>query len=131
MLVQKEFDDSFNLSKVRLEQIRWGLTVLQKHKVKNNSTFKSKTHIQHVDLITLLIPFICLLFVTMTICMVNIFKTSFLPSIRPGPDSAEPMHGFNPNIKITEPSSSVAPWEDSTARDVNHTQLMYLSPQQM
>ena len=119
-----------DFSKVKLKQKKQKADNFQKLKVGNISSSKKSTSIHRLDFLTIIIPFICLFFVTMLICMVKMFKTSFLSSPRPGRDFARPMHALTPNIHIIEPSSYVAPWEDITAQDIVHTNIVYLTPKQ-
>ena len=65
-----------------------------------------KSNINQVDFVTIVIPFVCLISVTMLICGVSMLRSSsIIPSSpRPAP--------YTPNIKITEPSSIAAPGQD-------------------
>ena len=68
---------------------------------KNNSKAK-KSRLHHADFITIIIPFACLLSLTLLICGVSLFRSS---SIMPASPSHP--HLLAPNIRITEPSSIV------------------------
>jgi hypothetical protein len=120
----------FDLSKVKLKQRKRKADDFSKHKVRNISSSTKRSGIHRLDFLTIIIPFICLFFVTMLISAVNMFKTSLLSSPRPGPDYSKHMQALTPNIHIIEPSSSVAPWEDISGQDIGHTNFDYLTPEQ-
>ena len=109
------------LSKVKFKQRKRKADNFSKLKTSNISSSTKRSGIQRLDFLTIIIPFICLFFVTMLICAVNMCKTSLLSS---------PRHTLAPNIHTIEPSSSVAPWEDFTGQHIGHTNFVYLTPEQ-
>ena len=114
-LVQSEF----YLSKTMLRKSTQYMNNVQKLKVNKTSSSKRKTGLQHLDFITIIIPFFSIFFVIMLISMVNLCKTSR----RAGSDSNKHCHLFTPDIQITEPSSASGLWEEIT-----DTHVGYLSP---
>ena len=118
----------FDFSKVKLKPRK--INSEDFHKTKVNKISKSSikgTRIHRLDFLTLIIPFLCLFFVTMLICGVNMFKTLlFSPSS--GADYDKHSHALTPNIQIIEPSSSVAPRNNYVGLDIRDTEFIYLTP---
>ena len=87
--------------------------------------------IHRLDFLTLTIPFLCLLLVTVIIFLVNMFKTSLLssPSSGPGYRYSKSKHALTPDIHIIEPTNSVAAKEVAgDEQDVEETEFIYLTP---
>ena len=90
--------------------------------------------VHRFDFLTLTIPFLCLLSVTVIIFLVNMFKTSLLssPSSGPGYRYSKSKYALNPHIHIIEPTNSTAAREitadDYDGQDVSDKEFIYLTP---
>ena len=60
--------------------------------------------VHHLDLLTLLIPFLCLFCLSVAIIMLNLFKTS----ISTISSHSRPAYRYTPGINIIEPTRSAA-----------------------
>ena len=122
----------FQFSKVKLNIKNWNSTdhyeKVVPSKVKDiPAPTISKTSIPDLDLLTLTIPFICLFLVAITICLLNILKTSFLSSTRTEQTQRKFQQVCSPNINIIEPSSVVAAHDDDV-HGVSDSEFIYLAP---
>jgi hypothetical protein len=107
----------FQFSKVKLNTKNWNSTDnYEKNipsKVKDISGLSiSTTSAPDLDFLALTIPFICLFSLSMTICLLNILKTSLLSSSLTGQTQGKFQHVRSPDINIIEPSSIVAANDD-------------------
>ena len=122
----------FQFSKVKLSPEKGNLTDYDEKivpsKVKDIAAPTiSKTSIPDLDLLTLTNPFICLFLVAITICLLNILKTSFLSSTRTEQTQRKFQQVCSPNINILEPSSVVAAHDDDVHGD-SDSGFIYLAP---
>ena len=87
--------------------------------------------IHKLDFLTLAIPFICLFSVTVIICLVNFFKTTWLSSSTSVPVCRyrKAKHNLGPDIHIIEPTISVAAREftgNNEVQNVSEAEFVYL-----
>ena len=123
----------FEFSKVKLKTRTINLTDLRSNKVKNVAKPPiPSTHNHRLDFLTLTIPFLCLLLVTVIIFLVNMFKTSLLSSPSQGPGYYRySKHDHTPDIHIIEPTNSTAAREiigDDDSQDIIDEDFIYLTP---
>ena len=78
-----------------------------------------------IDILTLTIPFICLFLVSMTICLLNILKTSLSSTLNEQTQRTL-FQVSSPIINIIEPSSAVAA-HGHDVDSVSDSEFMYLS----
>ena len=105
-----EKDNKFVFSLGKLEELE--VSGLEKLYQGN----KRKHRVQQVDFIILLIPSICLSMLILMGCLMSLMKSMLASPSSPS---------TTPHIKITEPSSCVAQWENIPA---TWAQQKYLSP---
>ena len=133
-------DRKFNFSKVKLNANKSKSNQNDEKVVQSEVKFPSIPDIapptiapvHRFDFLTLTIPFLCLLSVTVIIFLVNMFKTSLLSSPSPGLGYrySKSKHALTPDIHIIEPSNSAAAKEvaGDAEQDVDETELIYLTP---
>ena len=85
------------------------------------------TSFPDLDFLSLTIPFVFLFFVSMTLCLLNILKTSLLSSTRTVESQIKFESTLTTNIYIIEPSS-VVPTHDDDAHGVIDSGFIYLTP---
>ena len=133
-------DGEFDFSKVKLNDNTINSTQSDKIAAQSEVKFPifpdkappTFAPVHRFDFLTLTIPFLCLLSVTVIIFLVNMFKTSLLSSPSPGLGYrySKSKHALTPDIHIIEPSNSAAAKEvaGDAEQDVDETELIYLTP---